>query len=191
MKKPYNHVSVDVESLDVRPTAAILSIGAVLFNEDGLCKEQFYLPVQADSCWDFGLTSSASTRKFWAKQSEEARSVFTDPNAVPLDVALTAYGNWIKKYGGGAKDMVSWSCGSNFDHPILSNAYAATGVRSPTLFYRERCYRTVKDMFPEIQMERESGNKEASHLSIVDAREQAKHLIRINEYAKTKGVRIL
>lgn len=191
MKKPYNNVSVDLESLDVLPTAAIVSIGAVLFNEDGLCPEQFYLTIKQESCWDYGLTTSASTRKFWDKQSEEARAVLNDPKAVDLATALTAYSNWIKKFGGNPKDMVSWSCGSNFDHPILNNAYAATGVRSPTLFYKERCYRTIKDMFPEIQMERESGEKEASHLSIVDAREQARHLIRINDFAKTKGVRFL
>jgi len=57
-----NHVMIDLETLDVLPTATILTIGAVKFDPFGdLQKEKqdtFYVKVDIDSCDRIGATVS-------------------------------------------------------------------------------------------------------------------------------------
>lgn len=75
-----NNVMVDIETLDNKPTSAIVSIGAVMFGPNGYDEyNTFYMVVDAQSCIDAGLTLSADTISWWMKQSDQARAVFQQP----------------------------------------------------------------------------------------------------------------
>src|SRR5574337_1474769 len=110
---------VDLETVDNKPTSAIASIGAVMFDEDGLYDE-FYIVVDHLSSIQLGLTQSADTMNWWSKQSEEARKIFhPDTSKYDVKIALIEFGSWFKNNGG----LYLWGNGSDFDNAILSTAY--------------------------------------------------------------------
>lgn len=180
MDKVYNHVSVDLETLDNKPTSSILSVGACGFDKNGVSEERFYLAVDLDSCLEAGLTVSADTLRWWMKQSPEAQQVFHDKSAEPLQRALQAYRNFLFRISGNnVRNLRSWSCGASFDIPIIEHAASKVGVEIPTKFWHHSCYRTVKNMYPKVKMERTGTH----HSALDDAVSQAEHLILINKQA--------
>ena len=68
-----------------------------------------------------------------------------------------------------------WGNGAEFDNVILSQAYKNVEKEVPWQYYNNRCYRTVKNLFPHIEMERVG----AHHNALDDAKSQAEHLLGI------------
>lgn len=156
---------LDLETLDTGSNAAILSIGACEF--DGGNRE-FYQAVQIYSQGLWGRTESAQTRKWWSEQSEEARRVFADPNAVSLPVALMKFGKWV-----GKNEVEMWGNGSDFDCVILGNAYDAVEIAKPWSYSKNRCFRTLRNL--GIKLEPGEGYERVGtqHNALDDAKYQA------------------
>jgi len=74
-----------------------------------------------------------------------------------------------------------WGNGATFDNVIMSNAYKLTGLEQPWKFWYDRCYRTIKSLYPQAQLKRVGTH----HNAVDDAESQALHLIDI---CKTYGV---
>lgn len=163
-----NNVMVDIETLDNKPTSAIVSIGAVMFGPNGYDEyNTFYMVVDAQSCIDAGLTLSADTISWWMKQSDQARSVFQQP-AAHIANALVEFSKWFPT---GAK---LWGNGASFDNAILSNAYSALKLQQPWDFWNDRCYRTIAAMH-----DRRRFQQGVHHNALDDAKSQVEHLIQI------------
>ena len=64
------HGTIDLETLDVKPSATVLSVGAVKFNpfNDSEPHSELYLKVLVDDQDKLGRTTSDSTIAWWAKQ---------------------------------------------------------------------------------------------------------------------------
>lgn len=170
-------IMVDLETFDTRQTAAILSIGACRIDwATGEIVDPFYVVVDLQSCFDIGLTESASTRQFWGKQPDEARKVFTDPN-VPIHEALRKFEQYLRNFG--IKSVELWGNGSDFDNTILTNAYDKCGLRAPWMFYNNRCFRTLRKTVGRnvIEPKREGTH----HNALDDAIYQAKILLGLKE----------
>jgi hypothetical protein len=167
-------VMVDLETLGTLPGSVILSIGAVAFDEFGVAEEGFYRAIRRDSCEAAGLQVSAETQAWWDKQSLEARAVLVDRSAVSLEDALRRFNEWIAHVSD-SPDVRVWGNGANFDNPLLACAYDAVNVKPLYKFWNERCYRTVKNQYPDIKLIREG----TYHNALDDARCQAEHLVRI------------
>lgn len=173
---------LDLETLGVTPGCAILSIGAVFFDpKTGEEGKQFY---QAIECIDTGLEHEPATIAWWDKQSHEARAVFTDPNRTTTSNALEAFRNFLQTYNPGqmnkANTPLIWGNGADFDNPILSVAAVLMGAAPLWPPYNGRCYRTVKNLFPSVKMQRTVG---VHHNALADARNQAQHLMAIARVA--------
>jgi inhibitor of KinA sporulation pathway (predicted exonuclease) len=65
-----------------------------------------------------------------------------------------------------------WGNGANFDNPLLACAYEAVDVKPYYKFWNERCYRTVKNQYPDIKLERTG----TYHNALDDARSQAEQI---------------
>lgn len=165
----YPHVMVDLETLDTRPTAAIISIGAVVFHGAGKGSE-FYTAVDQNSAIAAGLTASPKTLEWWAGQSAAARTVFTDPNRLELRHALIRFAEFLPR------DCRLWGNGAAFDNAILANAYAALGIDPPWKFWNDRCYRTLVAICPAPRVQRGT-----HHNALDDAKSQADHLLTFGE----------
>jgi len=139
-------VMIDLETLDVLPTATILTIGAVKFDPFGddvknpTC-EKFYVRVDVDSCDRIGCTVSQSTLDWWAQQSQAAQNEAFDPaNRIPIEDALQQ----LYKFCWGAKRV--WSHGVGFDLIILENLFRKVGRSIPWSFWEARDTRTLFDI---------------------------------------------
>lgn len=172
-------IMVDLETVNNKPTSGILSIGACRVNWDAdLADTPFYMAVQVQTSLDLGLTQSADTMAWWAKQSEEARAVFTDPNAVSVQDALTCFAMYLKSFG----KVRLWGNGSDFDNAILINAYDRMGVDAPWDFWNNRCFRTVKsvhgDRLPKM------ARRGTHHNALHDAIHQAELLLKLKSVVR-------
>lgn len=158
---------IDLETLGVRPGSAILTIGAVRFNSTGL-KDEFYARIDAKSCVDCGLQIDVSTVMWWLQQGDEARKALVQPGRLLKDV-LQDFASW------SAEPDTLWGNGASFDNSLLSEAYLLSGIPQPWKFWNDRCYRTLKGVFPEVPFQRTGTH----HNALDDAKSQALHLIEI------------
>lgn len=165
-----NNVMIDLETMDTAPTAAIVSIGAVSFNEIGILDEFYYIIDLAD-CVKYGLTMSPSTVQWWISQPNKSDTFDGDKSDLLIS-ALSKLSVWMPK---GAR---VWGNGSDFDNVILRNAYAAIGGAYPWRYYDNMCYRTIKNLAPDVKMARQG----VHHNALDDARSQALHLIAICDH---------
>lgn len=135
------HCMVDLETYDSRPTAQIISIGACMFDKEGI-ESKFYIVVDQKSSEAAGLTSSQSTVDWWSKQSAEARIILADETPkVSLTDGLTAFGRWFLAAGG----KFMWGNGADFDNAILAVAYDKCDIDLPWRYSNNRCFRTIKN----------------------------------------------
>lgn len=162
------NVMLDLETLGNTSNSAIISIGAVEFTEDGLGRD-FYVLVDPQSCQDFKLQIDASTVMWWMQQSDEARAAFKG-KSLPLEIALSSFTEWFNP------KAALWGNGATFDNVIMDNAYKAIGVRRPWHYTKDRCYRTLKALYPDITADEREGTY---HNALDDAVYQANHAIKI------------
>lgn len=182
-------IMVDIETLDTRPSAAIVSIGACRIDWDnGVVTDNFYQAIRVSSNYAVGRSVSHDTMRWWDKQSEQARKVLTDPDAMDLDIALISFARYLGQFGlrRAASTVRLWGNGSDFDNVIIADAYSSLGLDAPWKFYNNRCFRTVKDLYSDvIQPPVREG---VHHNALDDAVYQAKCLIQLG--ANLRGRRL-
>jgi hypothetical protein len=167
-------IMIDLETLDVLPSATILTIGAVKFDPFGddvnekKC-EKFYVRVDVDSCDRIGATVSQATLDWWASQSQEAQNEAFDPaNRVSIEQAMTQ----LYKFCWGGKRV--WSHGAGFDVTILEWYFRKIGKAIPWSFWEVRDTRTLFDL--GINPNRASVT---AHNALADAVDQAQGVQKI------------
>jgi len=169
---PDRHMMIDIETLDTAVTAAILAIGAVVFNPRGeILEDTFHVTISADENEKHGRTVSRSTVAWWHQQDQEAQdAVFKGPH-VPLNLALANFAQWVNRMVPTCTRV--WAKSPDFDCNILIHACAEQNVLWPFKFWEGRCVRTIMELayaggdFPHIDME---GPK---HDALADAKLQA------------------
>lgn len=171
-----NNIMVDLETLGNGSNAVIIAIGAVQFDETGLGRT-FYTTVDAQSCVDIGLRMDVSTVMWWMKQSNEARAAFDLPGE-RINNALHYFSAYIAETAGDKAEV--WGNGATFDNVILANAYEEAGMKKPWKYWADRCYRTMKNMYPQITAE----DVGTAHNALDDAMYQALHMVKILTHIK-------
>lgn len=141
---------VDIETMDTIPTAAILTIGAVLFDPYAHDTEEsmragptFYRVIPIESNRTYKRTESEATRAWWAEQNAEAYAALTAGVMTPLDIALRELAHFAQT--GAVVASRAWANDPDFDYVIIQDACRATGVKWPIQFYMNRSVRTRKD----------------------------------------------
>lgn len=137
------HLMVDLETMSTRTDAAILSIGAVVFDPNSESLDgcpRFYQTVCIESNEKDRRHFSSSTIVWWLQQGEAARAaLMTD--VLPLHKALIALQKFIAQHS----PVVCWANSPSFDCAILRSAYAYHHMHFPFDYYKERDVRTIKD----------------------------------------------
>lgn len=164
-------IMLDLETMGNGPNAAIIAIGAVAFDELGI-SSRFYKQASLSSSVSLGLDCDPSTVMWWMQQSDEARSAFKDnEKAEHICGVLAQFATWFCEVEG----EEVWGNGAAFDNVILANAYRKNSINPPWKFWNDGCYRTIKSMHPDIELERVGTH----HNALDDAESQAIHLIKI------------
>lgn len=163
-------IMLDLETMGAAPGSAILAIGAVKFG-GGQFLSDFYCRIDLESCGVFGMTMDPKTILWWMQQSEEARNEITKEGLI-LVSAIEEFDMWLKRVSVDT-EIEMWGNGAGFDNVLLTNAYDLLRKKRPWKYSNDRCYRTVKNLYPDVQMERTGTH----HNALDDARSQAMHLM--------------
>jgi exodeoxyribonuclease VIII len=167
-----NNVMIDLETMGIKTTAPIIAIGACAFDfKTKTIGEKFYKIINLQSTIDNGAIIEADTVLWWLKQSELARAEFS-LNGFNIPNVLLEFSLWLSSFG---KEVKIWGNGSDFDNVILSASFERQNLPLPWKFWNNRCYRTIKNLYPEIKLERIGTH----HNALDDAIYQATHLIKI------------
>ena len=164
------HVMLDLETMGTRPNAPIIAIGAVPFDTKGVYPG-FYVNIDLESAVNEGhAVVDPKTVLWWMEQSGEARSSLRNDKKL-IHTALYQFRDWLKTI----ELEGVWGNGASFDNVILTETYRRLDMTPPWPFWMDRCYRTMKSLYPLIDMDREG----VHHNAMDDAKSQANHLIKI------------
>lgn len=152
---------VDIETLGTDPGAAILSIGAVTFDETGILDE-FYRTIDLESCQKAGLEIDANTLKWWMRQDESVRDVLLDGD--PLRGVLNDFKAFYPE------DAEVWANSPSFDCAMLEVAFETVGLTEPWSFKDTRDVRTLRSLPCSVDVTMEGDE----HDALDDARYQAR-----------------
>jgi len=169
---PDRHLMIDIETLDINVTAAIVSIGAVTFDPRGedTDGEMFSVTIDQDSNQFHSRSISQSTLDWWSIQSKEAQDrTFGGPHT-ELSTALRNFTIWINRLNPTCTRV--WAKDPDFDIKILEHACQGLNIRWPFKFWENRSCRTAMELaypegdFPKIVL------NGAKHDALTDARAQ-------------------
>lgn len=149
----FNHIMIDIETLDTVETAVILSIAAVRFDivtgevEDDLA---FYQRIDIQGQLDVGRTISVDTLTWWMRQSDEARNEAFGHERSSLAMALNDLKGMFMSSNKVDEHYV-WANSPAFDLTILKHAFrtseqAFMGVQDggwPFKYHKELDVRTA------------------------------------------------
>lgn len=164
-------VSIDLETLDTSATAAIVSIGAVVFDPHAqyfTVLNSFYVNCHIDGQ---ERSISHSTLCWWMKQPDAIRAAFVE-GAADLSEALVALDLFLT--GENETEPLQldeiWAKPAMFDISILEHAYSQCGMTVPWHYRTPRCLRTLQALYPKIDI----GFEGDKHNALADALHQAK-----------------
>lgn len=168
------HAMIDLETLDTRPEAVVLSIGIALFDPNDVAKapvKGYYGVLDKSAQFAAERTTSQSTLDWWATQSPAARTVLSATQKPVIGVLkkVTKGIDW-SNIGG------VWGNGASFDNAMLKSLFADFDMELPWAFWLDRDQRTIKALY-EAKYGRISFPREGTHHNALnDAMHQAREL---------------
>lgn len=178
------HVMLDLETMDVGPTAAVIEIAAQFFDPlTGQLGASFQEMVDLKSCTQIGMTTDPGTIMWWLQQSEEARVRYKNNHKDQhINDALLKLTKFLQRHCPDKKKLFIWGNGKEFDCEILKNAYkAALGFDTPWDFRNTVDVRTVVtlgDLLNTQNFKNSELFEGVYHDPIADARHQIKYVVK-------------
>jgi hypothetical protein len=169
-----NTLMIDIETLSTDPKAVVTEIGAAGYDKSG-SKMLYSERIELKSQLERGRVIDPYTIEWWMGQSDEARSSFKE-HKVDTKRALEEFLVEVVTRCD-LDDLVVLGNGANFDITIMESLLKDFKLNIPWKFWNIRCYRTIKNMYPEIKMDR-SG---VHHKAVDDANSQLDHLMKIQD----------
>lgn len=162
------HVMIDLETLDTKPSASVLTLGAVKFNPFTFNDphSELYIKLDLDEQDRLGRSVSDSTIEWWGQQDPKIQEdAFSEDGRQSITATLVQ----INRYVVGAD--VIWAQGYGFDITILEDIYRQTKTPFPWDFWRIRDSRTLISLLPE---DPRKSMQSDLHNALADAYYQAK-----------------
>lgn len=174
------HVMCDLETTGTRPGCCVLSLAVVPF-ATVIPVEPFYEKISWRSSLDAGFNNDEDTLLWWNRQKQAVQDeAFSGTRSV--ESVLESLSHYMAQLGE-PKDIILWGNGADFDNAILSHCYKHLGLKQPWDFRNNRCYRTLKNMYPHVEYVK----PDVSHNALSDAVAQSNQAEMIFNLAK-KGV---
>lgn len=174
-------IMLDLETMGTKVTAPIVAIGAVEFDRtNGNALSQLYWKINLASAVECGAVIEPDTVLWWLQQSDAARAQLTGAG-IQMATALVHFDEWLSRLrmtkgvccNGADGGVRIWGDGAHFDNALLKAAYERHGLRVPWTYKENACYRTMKDLRPDVVVDR---GPYLEHHALDDAIHQAKHL---------------
>jgi hypothetical protein len=136
----YDEAMIDIETLDLKPSAVVLSVGVVRFSQvHGISgKYSQHMRVDLQSQFDAGRTVSQGTVLWWMDQSDEARSAaFGSSYRVPITAVWDQINDMLKGV------HAVWAKSPSFDMVILESLFREVDADPPWHYRDLRDVRTI------------------------------------------------
>ena len=123
------------------------------------------------------------------RQNDKARNAVTDARiSYHINVALLRFADFVNYHkrlhaADGECPVRIWGHGAAFDNALLRAAYTKTHITAPWHHRGDMCYRTMKNLHPEVA----AGTNANEHNALSDAVQQARHLCAIFEHIRQGG----
>lgn len=171
-----NKLMVDCETLDIGERPVLLSIGAVVFNDQQI-QDYFEYFINKETAISEGFTVSQSTLNWWDQQDPDARAYAFNGEG-DIQEALKALVQFYELN----ECTEIWSKGSLADIRWINNALDYFGIERPWKYYKEFCFRTLLKSVPKFDMPFVG----MPHNALDDAIHQAKQFIEIKKMQATQ-----
>lgn len=140
------HISMDIETLDLRPSGVILSIGLAAFTVPGGIVGSFYTRLNREEQEAKGRTVDRATQVWWESQSDDAKEALRGTDE-PVDRSLMMVESFFSRFTGGAHEIAGvWGFGSDFDNAFVQDIFRQWGRSVPWPHKKNRCGRTLVGM---------------------------------------------
>ena len=166
---------VDCETLDIGERPVLLSIGAVVFNDQQIL-HYFDAGISTESTTDFDV--SQDTLDLWSEQSLAAREQAFSGTENIKD-ALIRLVNFYTQH----ECTEIWSKGALADIRWINNALSHFDIDRPWKFYKEFCFRTLLKSVPQFEIPFTG----TPHSALDDAIHQAKQFIHIKHIQREQA----
>jgi len=173
------HVMIDLETLGTKSNSVVLSIAAIQFDlNSGETGAEFKVNISLQDCINSGFEIQATTLHWWLTQKHEIMLKMFETSRGVID-ALNCFSTFFK-----SNNLVyPWGNSARFDLQLLENVYDKLNVPIPWNFRNERCYRTIVNMVPKIQIEKPID----AHDPLIDCKYQITKLFEVFKILK-KGI---
>lgn len=176
MDNYFDSVMIDWETMGTGPRAAVVQLGAVLFNfhTGAMSPHPFFRDIDLVSSINAGGYCDRSTQEWWREQGGFKYGTATGPKDVTL--VITDFARWLR--GSGApvgKSPRIWAHGPSFDVAIMEHHCHCLSLPVPWPYHMPRDTRTVYDLARERGWEKEPGV--VAHHALQDCAAQIKMLM--------------
>ena len=140
-----NSLMIDIETLDTKDSAIVLSIGGCVFNGESLLsietlkRKSIYLELNPYEQETKGRTISASTLFWWTKQKSPGLNKFNKESYDSIKYSLNTLNQFITEYA--VKSI--WSKSPSFDMVILNSLFNDFDMKLPVDFRNWYDVRTI------------------------------------------------
>lgn len=145
---------VDIETMGTTPDAAVVTVGAVMFDltagPEQTIDKRCLAKASVASNQDFGRTISGSTLEWWFKQDPAAIRGLIEGQVTNLRNALTQFRLWADEH----RPERVWANDPDFDVVILQSAFRSCNVHWSWHFAINRSMRTIGELAYPDQRER-------------------------------------
>lgn len=188
---PFNthHVIIDLETFDTSSRAAIFAIGIVIlapdlqikFTGEYILSNPFNNPASDSRFGNYKV--STGTVDWWLSEEQEAARLYLEDrwNYDSMGAVLTGLNYVIKQCP--ENDFLVYGNPSDFDIPILVNAYSKNRIKLPWNYHQSACIRTLSRLIAQ-EVKDEIKFEGIPHTPLADALHEAKSLSWAIRYIK-------
>lgn len=175
-------IQIDLETLSLRLTAPVLSVGAVAYTRGHGIFNRFEACFNLDEQFREGRLPDGDTIMWWMKQSDEARASLYGNERQYKWIVHAAFTDWFAQVQTAiqcddAKEVYVMSNGNDFDIPILDSLWER---QVPWDFRKKLCWRTLANLY---RNEIEYPEKSVKHSALGDAEAQTyAHMKLLDKY---------
>lgn len=171
-----NHAMIDLETMGVTNSPALLQIAAVQYNPfTGEMGAEFRQNICLESSVEAGLDISASTVEFWMRPYLQTARMWVLENPKHINEVLLNFSKWMKDHN---IEYVHGN-GSASDCVWLRSAYTAAKQNPPFTFREDMCMRTIRTLASELGFSNSIIFEGVEH----DGLDDAKHQVRVEAAA--------
>ena len=164
-------IMIDIETNGLKPGCAIANIGTVTFGPNGPSAKHYFQGFA--SVADERFVADRGTMDWWLTKPEAVRALVFG-GTEPIDLLLCKFTVYLTTY----PVVRVWGNAASFDLKILERAYEICGLELPWDYRNEMCYRTLKNLYPQIPYRK----PRTGHEALEDAIAQATHADEIFAY---------